>query len=95
MFLLHTLIDQHLNYFLNHLIFKNISNSKESKSTIQLETIGRFKGLEADILILWGLEGLDIDRDRELFYVASSRAKSRLFIVGDEHTCVHIKSNNS
>jgi len=73
---------------------KNISNSKESKSTIQLETIGRFKGLEADILILWGLEGLDIDRDRELFYVASSRAKSRLFIVGDKHTCVHIKSNN-
>ena len=74
---------------------KNFSNSKEINSTIQLETIGRFKGLEADILILWGLEGLDIDRDRELFYVASSRAKSRLFIVGDEHTCVHIKSNNS
>ena len=54
---------------------------RENQGSIQIETIGRFKGLEADILILWGLENLDVDNDRELFYVATSRAKSRLFIV--------------
>ena len=69
---------------------KVISNSLKSKheheqECIQIETIGRFKGLEADILILWGLEHLDPERDRELFYVATSRAKSRLFIAANEN----------
>ena len=69
---------------------KVISSSLKSKheqeqECIQIETIGRFKGLEADILILWGLEHLDPERDRELFYVATSRAKSRLFIAANEN----------
>ena len=51
------------------------------KSTVLVDTAKRFKGLEAGIVILWGLEHVNCDRDKELLYVSLSRARSRLFVV--------------
>lgn len=64
----------------------------DGKNQILIETIARYKGMESDIVILWGLDNLDKAADREVFYVATSRAKSRLFIVGTEASCNYIKS---
>lgn len=61
---------------------------------VVIETIYRFKGLESDIVILWGIDNLDKETDREIFYVASSRAKSRLFVVATEATCNYVKTFN-
>ena len=57
---------------------------------VLVETIARFKGLESDVIILWGIDNLDKESDREILYVASSRAKSRLFIVGSEAACNYL-----
>ncbi len=47
-----------------------------------VDTIHRFKGLEAGIIFLWGIDSLEPTRDRETIYVGISRAKSRLYLVG-------------
>ena len=52
--------------------------------TITVDTVHRFKGMEAIIVILWGIDDLDSQRDRETIYVALSRAKDVLFLVGKE-----------
>jgi superfamily I DNA and RNA helicase len=49
---------------------------------VVIDTVSRFKGLEAAIVILCGFEGCDARVDRELFYVGLSRAKSRVYLVG-------------
>ena len=59
---------------------------------VTVETISRFKGLESDIVILWGLDNIDKVADREIFYVATSRAKSRLFVVCTEAVSNYIRS---
>ena len=51
-------------------------------NSILVDTINRFKGLEASIVILWGVDELVPARDRETLYVALSRPKSRLYVVG-------------
>lgn len=49
-----------------------------------VDTVKRFKGLEAEIVILWGLpDSSKIDLE-EILYVGATRAKSQLIIVGDE-----------
>lgn len=58
---------------------------------VAVETIYRFKGLESDIVILWGIDCLDKEADREVLYVATSRAKSGLFVVGTVATCNYIR----
>jgi hypothetical protein len=55
--------------------------------TVLVDTVGRFKGLEASILILWGLDEFDPNQDREALYVAFSRAKSRLHLFGTQVAC--------
>lgn len=52
------------------------------QSTVLVDTARRFKGLEAGIIVLWGLEQANCESDRELLYVSLSRARSRLFLVG-------------
>ena len=51
------------------------------KLTVLVDTVKRFKGLESGIVILWGLEQVSCERDKELLYVSLSRARSRLFVV--------------
>jgi len=59
---------------------------------VLMETVPRFKGLESPVIILWGLDGVDLGRHPELIYVGMSRAKSLLVVVGAPNTCHRIRS---
>ena len=59
----------------------NVSNG------IRLDTAQRFKGLEAAIVYLWGADEFDKERDKELLYVTITRAKCRMFLVGELRGC--------
>ncbi len=61
------------------------------KNTVLIDTIQRFKGLESPIVILWGLDTIDLSQRQELLYVGMSRAKSLLVIVGRAATCAVFK----
>lgn len=60
-------------------------------NTVLIDTIQRFKGLESPIVILWGLDTIDLSGNQELLYVGMSRAKSLLVIVGKPETCATFK----
>lgn len=66
-----------------------------SSNTVLIDTIQRFKGLESPIVILWGLDTIDLSRNQELLYVGMSRAKSLLVIIGKPETCAKIKETRS
>ena len=55
--------------------------------TVLMDTVRRFKGLEAPVVILWGLDDIDWERSEELLYVGMSRAKSLLVVVGTSASC--------
>lgn len=57
------------------------------KPGVTLETVARFKGLESEILVLWGLDDLPSGEKRETLYVGLSRAKSILVCCGRAKTC--------
>ena len=64
----------------NHLwAFKEFS----PQSRVLVETAKRFKGLEANIILLWiiGQEAMD----EKLLYVSISRARFRLWVIGGEY----------
>ena len=48
---------------------------------IKVSTVKRFKGLESQVLIVWGLEELPKHQQRELKYVGLTRAKSLLYAI--------------
>jgi hypothetical protein len=56
-------------------------------TTVLVDTMHRFKGLEAAIVVLCGVDSLDLVHDRETLYVALSRPKSRLYLVGKADAC--------
>jgi hypothetical protein len=60
-----------------------------SKNTVLISTIENFMGLESDIVILWGLDDIDLDSTEyeKWLYIGMSRAKSVLIIVGNARTC--------
>ncbi|NOJ80769.1 ATP-binding domain-containing protein [Myxococcus xanthus] len=49
---------------------------------VLVDTARRFKGLEATAVILWCAEEVDATIERELLYVAFTRARNRLWVVG-------------
>jgi hypothetical protein len=59
-------------------------------NTVLIDTIQRFKGLESPVVILWGLDSIDLTRSEELLYVGMSRAKSLLVVVGTSATCTNL-----
>jgi len=59
---------------------------------IRVDTVQRFKGLEASIIYFWGADQMDRERDKELLYVTLTRAKSRLYLVGELLGCQSIVS---
>lgn len=63
-------------------------------SDVRVDTVRQFKGLEADIVFLWGLENVSPTDDVELLYVGLSRAKSRVYLVGRKKDCFAIDSNS-
>ena len=70
---------------------KWLEEGVRGKNTVLIETIQRFKGLESPIVILWGLDTIDLSQRQELLYVGMSRAKSLLIIVGRKDTLAAIK----
>ena len=54
---------------------------------VLMETVNRFKGLEAPIVFLWGIDGLEPEQDAETLYVGLSRPKSVLGLVGNFEQC--------
>lgn len=64
-----------------------IEEGARGRNTVLIDTVQRFKGLEAPIVILWGLDAINLQRSEELLYVAMSRAKSLLVVVGTPATC--------
>lgn len=61
---------------------------------IVLDTVRRFKGLEAAVVFLWGLDQLrpGTGSDRETLYVGLSRGKSDLHVVGSAAACDRIEA---
>lgn len=53
------------------------------RGSVLIETAGRFKGLECAVVVLWVNGVLPEDERRKFMYVAQSRARSLLVIVGD------------
>lgn len=66
---------------------KWIDETHRTRNTVLMDTVHRYKGLEAGVLFVWGIDELDSRNDREIIYVAFSRAKSRLYLVGQEVSC--------
>jgi superfamily I DNA/RNA helicase len=57
------------------------ANHQQSRQEVLIETVKRFKGLEARIVILWLDDGGLVPIESEELYVGSSRARSQLLIV--------------
>ncbi|AOW15536.1 hypothetical protein LPB072_10185 [Hydrogenophaga crassostreae] len=64
-----------------------VEQGVRGKTTVLIDTVQRFKGLESPIVILWGLDTIDLSQREELLYVGLSRAKSLLVIIGRAATC--------
>jgi hypothetical protein len=62
-------------------------------SEVYVETVARFKGLESDILILWGLDELPEKEKKETLYIGMSRAKSLLVICASKKTSTDVLEN--
>lgn len=78
------------NYFEAESLLKSSKNNKlwaykefSPKTKVLVETAKRFKGLEANIIILWITSSEAMDE--KLLYVSISRARFRLWIVGDNY----------
>jgi hypothetical protein len=62
---------------------------------VVVDTVSRFKGLEAAIVFLCGFESISEELDRELIYVGLSRAKSRVALVGTDRAISHLLVGNA
>jgi len=60
-----------------------LEEGERSESTVLIDTIQRFKGLESPVVFLWGLDDIDLAKAKELLYIGISRAKSLLVVGGD------------
>ena len=66
----------------------NVDSS--SSNTVTLESVARYKGLESQVIILWGLDHLLSEDKSKSLYIGISRAKSILAICGQEETCTSV-----
>lgn len=71
-----------------------IEEGGRGNKAVLIDTIQRFKGLESPIVIIWGLDTLDLTQFSELLYVGMSRAKSLLVIVAKADTCSKISASS-
>lgn len=54
----------------------------QGKNNVLIDTVRRFKGLESEIVFLWGIDDIYLNPSEDLLYVGISRAKSILYLVG-------------
>ena len=59
-------------------------------NAIRVDTVARFKGLEASIVVLWGLDTLVAEERNETIYTGLSRAKNLIVLVGTHATCRNV-----
>jgi hypothetical protein len=64
----------------------------QGKNRLTIDTVKRFKGLESNIVFLWGLDTMDLERKSELLYVALSRAHSSVFISSTQEGCNRLRA---
>jgi superfamily I DNA and RNA helicase len=62
---------------------------------VVVDTVSRFKGLEAAVVILCGFDAADALGDCELLYVGLSRAKSRIYLVGSAASIEAIRNGKA
>jgi hypothetical protein len=67
-----------------------LEEAPPDRDSVLLETVNRFKGLEAPVVFLWGLDGIDLRKQGEQIYVGISRAKSMLFVAGRTEICTAV-----
>lgn len=63
------------------------SFERRAPGTILVDTVARFKGLEAPVVILWLGEQIANAEEAETVYVGTSRAKYLMQIVGSARSC--------
>jgi len=56
-------------------------DAKEQSQRVRIVTAARFKGLEATVCLLWGMDSIDLAEDRMDIYVAASRPRNRLHVI--------------
>jgi superfamily I DNA and RNA helicase len=61
---------------------------------VTVDTMARFKGLEREVIILWGFDSTDPSRDRETLYVGMSRAKAALYLCGTREACAKLNDED-
>jgi hypothetical protein len=61
--------------------------SRSDVGDVLVDTVARFKGLEAPATILWAIDDLTAAQHLELLYVGTSRAKSLLCLAGTPDAC--------
>ncbi len=64
-----------------------LEEGQKHPGCVLMETVNRFKGLEAPIVFLWGIDDLPPEENAEIFYVGLSRPKSMLYLVGKTNSC--------
>ena len=81
--------DEYYKLLTAHPVGSGLGWSVESQrpTGVLLDTVSRFKGLEASVVILWLPSLVDVEVDRELLYVGLSRGKSRLYLAGAKSSC--------
>lgn len=60
------------------------------EGSVTVDTVRRFKGLERQVIVLWGFDRSDPDADRETLYVGMSRSTSVLYLVGTQQACSRV-----
>ena len=59
-------------------------STKSSPRMVRVLTAAKFKGMEAPIVIVWGVDSLTAETARMELYVAFSRPKNELHVVGSK-----------
>lgn len=70
-----------------------IETEQKNESYVLMTTVNKFKGLESEIVFLWGMDTIDFEEYREHLYVGLSRAKSIAIIVGKDKTCSYFQAD--
>jgi len=70
------------------------AGNTNEKPGIIIETVAKFKGLEAEMVILWGLDNLPSGDAVQTLYVGLSRAKSILAVCGSQEDCNDAMTRN-